>query len=145
VAPRAVLALALVLAGTLSACGPSREEERMNEVRRICEGFVPGTTTLGEASAALGGGQFAPGLDCGTYSDTGHASDVCAYEEPVCQLDLTFYQGDMSACAQTPSGPGCYYGCGLRAGDADWSVNQWDATLCARFFYGPQLTPLIPF
>jgi len=115
----------------------------MNEVRRICEGLLPGTTTLQEAAVALGGGQFDPGLVCSAFSDPRGASDVCDYGAPVCQFDFTFLQGDPSACAQTPSGPGCWYGCGIRASEADWDTDAWGATLCARFFYGPQLTPLI--
>ena len=77
----------------------------MEEVRRLCEGLVPGTTTLREADAALGGGQFPPARACSFFTGPAGQPDASDYGTAVCQLDFTFYQGDAGACAQTPSGP----------------------------------------
>ena len=116
----------------------------MDRIRGICDGLEPGTTTLQDAWTALGGGQITPAVACGTYSGPAGSPDVCDYGAAAGQIDFAFYQGDAGACAPTPSGPGCWYGCGVRTSQADWDANGQAATLCARFFYGPQLTPLIP-
>jgi hypothetical protein len=105
---------------------------------------VPGTTTLGEADVALRGRQLAPATVCPSPTDLMDEPDVCDYDEPACQLDFAFYQGDPGACVQTPQGLGCWYGCGLRVSEADLSANGSGAIVCARFFYEPQILPLIP-
>lgn len=136
--------LAVAAAATLLSCGKSAEEERMEEVRRICEGLAPGTTTLQEAEVALRGGQFGAAWVCGSYAGPWGEPDTCDYGAQICLFDFAYYQGDPSACEQTLQGLACWYGCGLRASQADWSTNQREAIVCARRFYGPQRSALIP-
>lgn len=116
----------------------------MEEIRRICEGLVPGATTLAEADVALGGGQLPLAFTCDGLTGPWGDPDACDPGAALCLLDHAFYLGDASACAQTPSGPACWYGCGIRVGAEDWSANGGDAIACARRFYGPQPLPLLP-
>jgi hypothetical protein len=124
-----------------AGCGKSKEQERLETVRRICEGFAPGATTLQGAFVALEGGQLGTGFGgCTGGLVAWGAGDACDYAGQVCTWDVSYLANDPGVCS--PSG--CYYGCLVRA-NAAASADGTDlaAPLCARRFYPPQGTPVI--
>jgi hypothetical protein len=135
-------ALTVLVAAAL-ACGPSKEDERLDRNRGICLSFVPGTTTWQEAVNALGGGQGLASGGCIAHLLSTGSGDACSYDLAVCQWDVQFYMNDPGGCSGGPLG-GCYYGCVLRVNETDRTSLGNDAPICARFFYDPQGAPYLP-
>jgi hypothetical protein len=137
---------AVCLALVALACGKSKEEQRFEFVRSTCQSFVPGSTTYGQAVAALDGGQlgYVEGPCLGGLVSWG-ADDACAYAtDSVCVVDIQFLANDPGVCSTGPAG-GCFYGCAIRMNlpDLQAQANKYDTLICARRFYGPQAAPYV--
>jgi hypothetical protein len=126
--------IALLTALALAACGPSKEEERVNRLRDICRAAVSGTVrdleltyevTIRWASC---GDTSVTTLQCGAP-----AADLCV---------LGFWlpaSSDPALCEPT----GCYFTCDVRASWADLYDHDADhlATICGTRWVNGQPSP----
>jgi hypothetical protein len=131
------LAVALLVA----ACGESREEERQDRIREICDGLVGQTVRFGEES--LSSFALQPFDSCRTDWQELSANDVCAYDESTrfCLLGWNFVSNDPNAC----SARGCWYACMVHVSQADLQENgdTGEIPICASRFVKGQPGPVL--
>jgi hypothetical protein len=132
-----VSALLLAIAG----CGTSREEERMDKIRDICDGLVGQVMRDGEN--ALSSAYRIPSEPCRTDWAELSGNDVCAYDDttPYCLLGWNFLSNDPNACDAS----GCWYACMVRVSEADLLANRDDGQIpiCASRFVKGQPLPVL--
>lgn len=138
--PSALILSVLVLVGA-SACGTSREEERQDRIRDICDGLVGQTIRAGEN--ALSSAAILPFEACRADWAELSANDVCAYDEttPFCLLGWNFFSNDPNSCGTN----GCWYACMVRVSQADLEAHLEDGEMpiCASRFVRGQPGPVL--
>lgn len=144
------------------ACGKSKEEERFDRVRAVCEGLVG--QTIGDAIAKLGEPialvlPLAPD-SCPVDLTSWSARDTCAYDGETAICDgsgWSFWANDQDLCEAggcviQPDGScrstRCWYGCLVRYAAADVVPSEDEAVryaipICAsRFVSGEPAPPV---
>jgi hypothetical protein len=145
--------LVLLVALALAACGPSKEEERIKELKRICEASVGGTVY--DLEIAYGGTPISLHVSLvGNQAVYSCGTDIsklqCTSDESRCLLGFWFPpSSDSATCKQGR----CYFTCEVRALQQDLKDHQEDhlATICGArwdqyldppgpFYYDPDLS-----
>jgi hypothetical protein len=126
-----------------AACGSSREEERQDRIREICDGLVGQTVRFGEESLSSQA-RIPERIDpCRTDWTELSSNDVCAYDEATafCLVGWNFVSNDPNAC----SSRGCYYACLVHVSEADLVANRdtGQIPICASRFVSGQPLPVI--
>lgn len=140
-AQRRLLSFVVLLA--VAGCGESREEQRQDRVREICDGLVGQTVRSAEETMSL----FArlPVDSCRPNWAELSSNDVCAYDEAnatnFCLLGWNFLSNDPNACEAR----GCWYACMVHVSQADLLANQTtgEIPICASRFVDGQPFPVI--
>lgn len=126
---RTALALAFLAA---AACERVPESEHLAEVQAICTDLAARHAGASEAEDLLGAPSW---TSCASGFPPASEEDRCPREGTVCIRVWAFRARDEELCG----GPGCSYGCELRAPEADP-----EATCSVRFFDGRERPAPVP-
>lgn len=131
-APRPVTALALALA--LAGCGESKEEQRVKQLKAICESAVGATIVDLENTYTIP-------IRIAQCDGTGEVSTLgCTLERPLCDMGFVFQASTDPAVCEPE---GCYFTCTVRAQQADLKAHEDDraATICGTKWIDGQPQP----